>query len=578
MGKPYEIILNLGSSHVSASKLISKSEKLFLEQHQLIELPVTNNGEQDWTESVGDAIAELSSEHGFKGYASLILPGSIVLSKTLRVPKVEVEKQRKVVEFELSQKLPFPIETLQWDFLVIDDDGIEQEILSFAIKPEVIEKLIRTIFKSGIIPLRFTPGPALDYFSQTESASSGNHLLINFGAKSTNLTFISSSGYLLRSLGLGGAHFTESIAGAFGINQIKAEELKINYTNEAGGTEAKDNTYATIHAVEENFLNKYMQEISRSIVTYKRLKKGQKPNQLIVTGRTIRGQNLLQSLAQSQMLPIKYFDPYAQITASDTIDEDHRSTLPFLTSETIGLANLLFDKSDQKVLNLMPTARLRQLENKKKLPWLFCTAFLLSLIPLPWYLNLLGTEHRLNQERKSLNQQFTKVDKDLRDSLKENASLGLIKSINKAASSYINQLEGLSQKAFSLQEFLNSLQIKLDPKINQNTWIDTFEFIPSSSNLPAASDSKRKVGSSVRISGRYLVKPNELLNELPEEARRLALIEESGRIQEAITSAISEIERVINVSKKTFSIEGKGDLYARQFTHFQFDLELDLLK
>ena len=118
MGKPYEIILNLGSSHVSASKLISKSEKLFLEQHQLIELPVTNNGEQDWTESVGDAIAEHSSEHGFKGHASLILPGSIVLSKTLRVPKVEVEKQRKVVEFELSQKLPFPIETLQWDFLV----------------------------------------------------------------------------------------------------------------------------------------------------------------------------------------------------------------------------------------------------------------------------------------------------------------------------------------------------------------------------------------------------------------------------------------------------------------------------
>ena len=81
-----------------------------------------------------------------------------------------------------------------------------------------------------------------------------------------------------------------------------------------------------------------------------------------------------------------------------------------------------------------------------------------------------------------------------------------------------------------------------------------------------------------RVSGRYLVKPDIQLYDLPEDDRKLALIEESGRIQESLTKAVSDIGQVVNVSKKTFSIEGKGDLYNRQFTHFEFDLELDLLR
>ena len=64
---------------------------------------------------------------------------------------------------------------------------------------------------------------------------------------------------------------------------------------------------------------------------------------------------------------------------------------------------------------------------------------------------------------------------------------------------------------------------------------------------------------------------------MTEENRRLALIDESGRMQ-SHSQAIASIEQVLHLSKKTFSIEGKGDLYNRQFTHFEFELELDLEK
>jgi len=112
MGKSFEIIFNLGSSHVSAAKLNTKANKLELENFKLINLPSSNVGEDTWYEGVDQAFEKITSAHGFKGEASIILPGSIILSKTLRVPKVEIEKQRKVVSFELSQKMPFPLETL----------------------------------------------------------------------------------------------------------------------------------------------------------------------------------------------------------------------------------------------------------------------------------------------------------------------------------------------------------------------------------------------------------------------------------------------------------------------------------
>ena len=131
------------------------------------------------------------------------------------------------------------------------------------------------------------------------------------------------------------------------------------------------------------------------------------------------------------MKPIKYFDPFTQIIVSDTINESDRSILPFIFSESLGLANLLILEPKVTALNLIPTAKLKQLENKKKLPWLLASAFLMSLIPLPWYLTLSGTERKLNEEAVNLKRQTVEITEKLNLSKKENANLELIKSINK---------------------------------------------------------------------------------------------------------------------------------------------------
>jgi Tfp pilus assembly PilM family ATPase len=295
--------------------------------------------------------------------------------------------------------MPFPLENLLWDFLVIDDDGIEQEILSFAIKPEVVEKLIQVIFRCGIIPKLFTPGSALDFHAvQGVNANEQleDSLFINFGARTTNLTFISSSGFLLRSLSFGGNQLTEAMASAFGITYSKAEDLKLKDSTGEMALSEEDPSFTTLQVTNENFLNKYMQEISRSIVTYKRLKKGRLPTNLIITGRTIKSKGLVETLSQTQQLKIKYFDPYPQLEISQNIEKTACNELPYIGSEALGLSKQLINQTDRPVLNLMPKGKTQQLESKKKLPWVIALAFVISLMPLPWFLNLANQEDVIN--------------------------------------------------------------------------------------------------------------------------------------------------------------------------------------
>ena len=74
---------------------------------------------------------------------------------------MESEKQDKIVSFELTQKMPFPLEELVWDYLVIDDDGIEQEIMAFAVKKANAEQLLELFFQHGLSPVDFTQAPYL---------------------------------------------------------------------------------------------------------------------------------------------------------------------------------------------------------------------------------------------------------------------------------------------------------------------------------------------------------------------------------------------------------------------------------
>jgi type IV pilus assembly protein PilM len=579
MSSKKEIIVNCGISHVSVSTFVSDGKKISLEQIALKTLHYDYSNDQNWLTALISGLDELCKKQKLKGNARFIFPGSLLLSKTLRVPHVEEEKQKKIVAFELSQKMPFPLSELIWDYQVIDDDGVEQEILAFAVKPEVAESFCEKVVEIGLTPLQITPAPILEYnalISTVNGLEEQETLVVNIGAKSTNLLFINPTGFLTRSITVGGNTLTQNISDNLGTLFERAEEVKKSYFSGEVVYSADDPSVQVLQNCSQQFLTRTTQEITRSIVTYKRLKKGKAPTKMYLSGRGALLSNLPEYLSESQRLSIDYLDPLQSVIISDNLDNEIRPLLPYISGEPIGLARAVFKTDDSNALktplNLLPESKLTNLNFKKKVPILLFSAALLSCLPLIGVIFKSSAETHLKKELLEINSENRKLKSKILDleSLKE--KYDFTEFTNQLL---LNRNETFYRKSLScwfIQDFLNQLQSSLDHPDVKDTWFDElyFEDKNTEKNSRNLKFNTKQNSTRIILVGRYLVRTTSVFSENQLDEKRNHLIELNSKKQEALTQYLETLPYIEKVDKKTFSIEGEGDLFKRNFTHFRY--------
>jgi len=573
-----EIIVNLGTSHVSVCIFSFDNEQIKLTDFVHKSTKPESSDEEQWMDSVRATLSEICRENKIKGPAKLILPGSKLLSKTLRVPKVESTKQRQVVSYELSQKMPFPLTEMTWDFQVIDDDGIEQEILAFAVKPRFTEELCKIAYDCGLLPTHLCPGAILDHkvlVNYRPLEQYQEKALVNLGAKTTTLLFSNPSGFLVRTINLGGSSLTDSIAENFGISFDKAEELKINYLDNRLNANATDPALETLRTLTHNFFNKIGQEISRSIVTYKRLKKGKSPECILASGNSNASSSLLKFLEESQQLPVFNFDPLEMLELEETFEENH-SIIPFIISEPLGFALLV--SNQENALNLIPNKSIKELKFKRKKVYLSIASLCIALLPTFTIIKTLKSEENLLNYSNDLRKELDFNNKKLKDLNSKKSSLDTYEDYNLKIFEFLKQLDYSNKSLYSQTRFINSLQNLTQSDEINNIWIDSIKYLENSTNLINTTDTSDVSNETlVNITGRYLVDLNDV-GKMDADSRRNNLIDANSLIQESLTQGITDIPQVTSLTKKVFSTEGKGDLFNRYFTHFELELSLDLSK
>ena len=585
MSSKRELIINCGISHVSASIFQYSGEILTLKQVSLQTLEYDFSNDKLWMDALIVGLEKLCIKEKIKGDARFIFPGSLLLNKTLRVPHVDEEKQKKIVAFELSQKMPFPLAELIWDYQVIDDDGVEQEILAFAVKPEVAETFCEKVIEIGLSPVQITPAPVLDYNALMSSAiglEQQETLVVNIGAKSTNLLFINPTGFLIRSIAIGGNTLTQNISDNLGVLFEKAEEIKKSYFSGEVAFSPEDPSVKVLENCSHQFLMRASQEITRSIVTYKRLKKGKSPTRMFLSGRGTLLNNLPDYLSQSQSLNIDYFDPLKCISIAEDIDQGMLGLLPFMIGEPIGLASaVLQDQNKQffkRPLNLLPANKISNIALKKKIPVLLLCALFFSLIPLP---GILKKRSLIDELENELNRVF-QTTKSLEFEIKQKEELQKNFNFTDKINSIIHKRnEPFSRPSFScwsIQDFLNQLQTSLDHPDVSDTWFDHLELKDgpqkpqSTRKYPLSSDKTSSL--KLTLSGRYLVRLPDSFEPTSGTDKRNYLIELNSKKQEALTNYLQSLSFIDKIEKKTFSIEGEGDLFERYFTHFKYVFKL----
>lgn len=146
---------------------------------------------------------EKVGEKGRGEAVHLGIPGHVALTKWVRTPAVAGAKRAKVVEFEAAQNIPYALEEVVWDHVVVAENGAELELMLAAAKTEVVERLCAVVEDAGMNVVQVTPACVALWhcmrWNHPEALAEGA-LLVESGERSTQLVFAQDERFYVRTL------------------------------------------------------------------------------------------------------------------------------------------------------------------------------------------------------------------------------------------------------------------------------------------------------------------------------------------------------------------------------------------
>ncbi len=383
MSSSKQLIINCGASRVTAAVVSSGAGTLQIEKLVTESLQYDYSNDDAWLSAVGIALRALHSEHKFSGKASFVIPGNQVLTKTIRIPHVDESKRAQIIAFEAQQNIPYPLHEVVWDSQVVGDDGVETEVLFIACKSNTIDEFCSEVKHAGFTVETINAATVLDYNAIQFAYPSLDEdvLLINIGARSTNLLFKNPEGFFVRNIQLGGNSLTQSIADSLGKPFAQAEEIKHKFFNGELDYSEDDSGAKLLTSCSDSFMRRMSQEITRSIVNYRRQKSGAAPKRILLSGRGALLEGLSEQLSTSQKVSVEFFDPLQNVTLDGDVGSD-ANALRLEISEIIGAAAQEM-VADGAGVNLLPEEIQKEMAFASKKPFLLIAAICLALAPWP---------------------------------------------------------------------------------------------------------------------------------------------------------------------------------------------------
>ncbi len=377
------LIVNLAASHVSISAFRTEGTKLVLEKFFTEDLPPAL-GDEEWINAATSAVARLASSKGITGGATIIVPSFLLLQKSLKVAQVDSAGQAQVIAFEAQNNIPYPLNEVVWDSQIMSTDGVEAEVLLFALRTDQAGRIANAIAQTGIRPQVIQAAPILDVQAQqfiSGGVAEGEEILfINVGARTTGLSFISSKGTSIQAANLGGNLLTQGISDNTGQSVNNAESLKVGFFTNVIQLPESDPQLAILQANTQSFTRRLSQDINRRLISIKRL--GRRPTKIVVTGRSSQVPGLSQQLSEALALPVEEFNPLGVISLSAEMNAEYVMQHVHQLSEVVGEASRLLSPAALGV-NLIPRDIAGQISFESQKIKFAAAALLLALSPIP---------------------------------------------------------------------------------------------------------------------------------------------------------------------------------------------------
>ncbi|MGI8433076.1 MAG: type IV pilus assembly protein PilM, partial [Chthoniobacterales bacterium] len=395
MSAPSRIVsLNLGSQSLGLAVFQPQAHGgLVLTGYRRREILSDPAAEGDRNRQVTDALRGMLGELGIKGgpidYA---VSGQSVFARFVKMPAVDQEKIERIITFEAQQNVPFPIDEVVWDYqLVGKDQATEIEVVLVAIKSDMLEGFNRAVEEAGPETTLVDVATMALYnaFRFNYSELTGCSLLVDIGARTTNLLFVEPGKVFSRSIPIGGGSMTAAIAKEFNEPFAAAElrKTKDGFVSLGGAyAEPSDPEVARVSKLVRNTMARLHAEIARSISFYRSQQSGAAPQRVFLCGGAATMPYMREFFKEKLQLPIEFFNPLRNVAVAESIPVEEVAHSAHLLGELVGLA-LRSTMTCPMELNLRPANVVRRQRLAERRPFLLLAAacFLLGLLGWGFY-------------------------------------------------------------------------------------------------------------------------------------------------------------------------------------------------
>ncbi len=378
------VALNLGSQRISMAVFeTSKNGGFILKGFETDTIIADPAFEASRESQIRVALEELVQKLNIpKAKVRYAIAGQSVFTRFVKLPPLQDDNIEQIVTFEAQQHVPFPINEVVWDYEMIEG-GDEKEVVIVAIKEDALDEINDTVTESGLSTLEVDVAPMALYNAYRYAYGTPDEptLIIDIGAKTSNLLYIEGKRFFTRSVAIGGASISAAIAKEYNITFPEAEHQKITNGLVAlggGHTETMDEALAALAMVIRNALTRLPAEIARTTNYYRSQHAGNTPRKVLLAGGGANLPYTLEFFQEKLGIPVEFFNPLGQIAIGKGVNVEIVSREAHAMGELVGLGLRGIGKSTINI-DLVPSAvELARRESKRK-PFLIATAALLVL-------------------------------------------------------------------------------------------------------------------------------------------------------------------------------------------------------
>lgn len=512
------ITLGLGSQVVRLAEFSAdKRGGLTLVNYQTSELLADPAADATRTSQISMTLREIVQSYKLSGLSvNYAIPSQTVFTRFVKLPSVDEEKVEQIVEFEAQQNVPFPIADVVWDYqLITSTEPGKFEVVLVAIKSDLLDEINDAVQGSGLRTRTVDVSPTATYnaFRYNYGDVPGCSVVIDVGARSTNLVFIEPNKVFSRAIPIGGNSITAAIAKDFAEPFGASEERKkLGGIVSLGGNYAdpRDPEVARMSKIVRNTMTRLHAEISRSISFYRSQQGGSHPERVYLAGGSVVMPYMLEFFKEKLALPIEFFNPLRNVAVASTVDSDLVSREAQAMGELIGLA--LRNVSDCPLeLSLCPASVESALALDAKKPFLALAAVcLLAGLGTWWfYLSQAAAVQAAVLEKltpkvatlSTFESKFTKVKKQIEQTQSLAAPLA---NLVEERSQWVALIEDLNARLPELNIWITSLEVT--SVTSQTTPTAGASAAPGNPNAPAAKTPKTPQQILI-VKGLYLDNP-----------------------------------------------------------------------